>query len=335
MMRPNKQLCTLAFTALAFTLSAIQVVAQTDDALSRQSSADVQATESEEINSVTGYALAHSLWQHGTFDYHTGEWLARFANHAGKRSTWSGRFGQLETHAGIVPIKGWTESNAQLGYPSSKPVDVWTSGNWGRVKWDHVMTTPWNFAQNSTAYDTRPDPLSYALDVVDFWISDAPQAKKFIFEHWPETGAQAGTRPGPDLSQADWITYWEYTRGAYHTWFLNFQNQINTDRPTADIRMIPVGPVLADLFLEESYMSSVSSTDYFEDDAPHGLPALYFLSAMVFYRQMYGVNVESSYSIPTTTPVNIPPAIRDNFSSIINFIEARLTYYNENGVKVY
>jgi hypothetical protein len=206
---------------------------------------------------------------------------------------------------------------------------------WNSVGYDHLVTMPWNFAQASTAFDETPDPLSHALAVVDFWNSNAPTARKMIFEHWPETSMVPGVPGSADLTDTQWRTFWEYTRGDYHTWFLGFQNAIHGAVPSADINMIPVGPVLADLFLDTSYMDAVPSTDYFEDDAPHGLPSLYFLSALVWYRQIYGVNVDSSYPIPTTSPSDIPPEIRDNFAEILTFIEARLNHYNANGVRVY
>lgn len=290
-----------------------------------------------EINAVKGYVMGHSLWQHAGVDYHTGEWLARFADHANKQSTWTGRFGQLDQHSDNLPVTTHNEVDAAFGYPSSTPVvDAWTPGNsWNSVGFDHVVTMPWNFAQTDSAYDSTPDPLSYALDVVDFWIANAPAARKLVFEHWPETSMVPGVPGSPNLTNSQWRAYWEYTRGDYHTWFIGFQNAIDSARPAADIHMIPVGPVLADLFLDESYMAGVSSSDYFEDDAPHGLPALYFLSALVWYQQLYGTSVESTYPIPNTVPANIPSEIRNNFTAILAFIDSRLDYYSANGVKVY
>lgn len=290
-----------------------------------------------EINSVTGYVKGHSLWQHGgQADYMTGEWLHRFATYAGKTSEWTGRFGQLDQHAAAIPL-AFNDQNRAFGYPYGEGTadEPWTSGTWPSADWDHLVTMPWNFAQNSTAYDVRPDPMTHLESVVDYWIANAPTAKRMIFEHWPETGMQPGGASGANLSDANWRAFWGYTRGDYHAWFLDFQDEINTTRPAADIHMIPVGPILADLFLDESYMDGVPSTDYFEDDAPHGLPSLYFLSAMIWYQQIYGVSVDSSYPIPTTTPANIPAAIRNNFPAIIAFIDSRLDYYNANGVRVY
>ncbi|MFK7978175.1 MAG: hypothetical protein AB8C02_18725 [Halioglobus sp.] len=283
-----------------------------------------------EIDAVKGYVMGHSLWQHASFDYHTGEWLARFADHANKQSTWTGRFGQLDQHSGALPIDTHNEVDAAFGYPSSTPVvDAWTPGNsWNSVGFDHVVTMPWNFAQTDTPFNGTPDPLSYALNVVDFWMANAPTARRLILEHWPETSMVPGVPGSPNLSNSQWRSYWEFTRDEYHIWFTGFEDAIATARPTADISMIPVGPVLADLFLDESYMANVPSTNYFEDDAPHGLPALYFLSALVWYQQLYGVPVAPTYSIPTTLPVDIPNEVRNNFSAILAFIDSRLHYYN-------
>jgi hypothetical protein len=294
-----------------------------------------------EIDSVKGYAMAHSLWQHGSTEHHTGEWLGRFARHAKKSSSWLGRFGQLDQHASMLPIivkdpyDNDGDANSAFGYPSNRPFDPWVRGEWSAVGWDHVMTTPWNFAQESTPFDTKPDPLDYALSIVDFWVEYAPGAKKMFFEHWPETSMVPGVPGSSELSPAQWILYWEYTGGDYHDWFVGFMDAMQSSRPDAELFLVPVGAVLADLFLTQDYMKSASSSAYFEDDAPHGTPALYFLSAMVFYRQMYGVSVESTYRIPRSSAAQIPPEIQENLASIIQFIDTRLSELNANGVRVY
>lgn len=296
-----------------------------------------RAQPSTALTTIRAYMAAHSLWEHGSFDYLTGEWLYNFSQHDGRTSLITGRFGQLSTQAASLPNLTWRESYTQFGYPYGEGTAavVWNSGTFDTVDWDYISLCPWNFAQEGTAYDATPDPLTHALTLLDFYETNSPDATKFVFEHWPETSMVPGVPGSANLTAQQWQTFWEYTRGSYHTWFVNFQDQLNSDRPSIGVRMIPVGPVLADLFLDEPYMSGVSSTDYFEDDAPHGLPALYFLSALVFYRFFFGVSVPTDYTIPITTPANIPNAIRSNFSTIIAFIDARLTHYNSNGVRVY
>lgn len=286
----------------------------------------------QERHEVTGYVMGHSLWQHGTLEHHTGEWLARFASHANKTSTWTGRFGQLDQHAARLPITLHNEQDAAFGYPSSSPVvDAWAPGTqWQSAGFDHVVTMPWNFAQTDVAFDQRPDPLSHVLAIVDFWGEAAPEARSLIFEHWPETSMVPGVPGSRNLTDEQWRRYWRFTREQYHAWFTGFQDAINTARPALNVEMIPVGPVLADLFLNTPYLDSLPSAEFFEDDAPHGTPGLYFLSALVWYRQLYGVSVESTFMIPATSPSPIPSAISDNFALIIDFIDARVAYYNSN-----
>jgi len=240
------------------------------------------------------------------------------ANSKGHGGT--GQFGQLSYHS-IPPV-------AQIGY-STNTFDPWPSGSFVETGFSHVLVMPSNFEQ------TYLSPAEYMPDtsrVINYVMDNLPNTEVIIYEHWPEPPLSGSVANGANLTDSEWLNYRNYTSGGYHEWFVEWQNEIIDDYPQTNVRMIPIGPVLADLISSEAYMSSVAYTDLYEDDAPHGSRTTYFLSALLLYRTLYLEWPSTEYSPPSGMIVS---EVTENLAEIIDFMEQRLNFYNSNGVNVY
>ena len=279
------------------------------------------------VNSSSYFVFGHSLYTWdaqnepgSTAESSVGYWLGALAQANGKQHGGVGQFGQLSYHA-IPPF-------AQIGY-TTNTFDPWPGGAFPGDNFSHMLIMPSNFEQ------TYLSPSEYMADtarVVDFIAENAPQAEVLIYEHWPEPPLSGVVVDGANLTSQEWQNYRAYTAGAYHDWFVEWQNLIATGYPQLTVRMIPVGPILADLFNSESYLASVSYSDLYADDAPHGSRTTYFLAALVLYRAMYLESPDSLYSPPSATIVS---EVSDNLSAVIAYIDERLRYYQSRGVRVY
>lgn len=287
------------------------------------------------VSSVRQYTFNHSLWEHNSAtNAVTGYWIGELANAGGTTYAWNGQFGQLDYHT-----QGYYDNlnmgpSPQLG--STNSADVYPSENthFRNINIDNIIIMPPNFIQGTSAA-VAPIDIEYAQRVIDY-VSDESEsggqqseAIVYIYEHWQE----ASTYP---LNPAQWVNYHEVTQGSYHQWFVNYQNALVATRPNIDFRMIPVGPIIADILQNTSlFASGLSFTDLYEDEAPHGEPNVYFLAGLIAYQAMYGQMVNNNYLPPINSVNGVSPLIANDFVALNNFVWQRLHYYNANGVRIW
>lgn len=268
------------------------------------------------LNSVRQFTFNHSLWDHNfNTNAVTGYWIGEFAAASGTTYAWSGQFGQFDYH-NLPP-------SPQLGSTNSD--DVWTGGlSFSQLNLDNVLGMPPNFTWGGVS-TVNPQEVTNALRVIDYVMANQPGVPFYMYEHWQEMS-------GYPLSDSQLLAYHNETRGVYHQWFLNYQNAIIAARPALDFRMIPVGPVIADVLTNPALQASnLAFLDLYEDNAPHGYPNLYFLAGLVTYQAMYGQQVSNSYS----APAQISSLIANDFPALNNYVWERLNFYNANGVRVW
>ncbi|EGG94837.1 hypothetical protein IMCC1989_2240 [gamma proteobacterium IMCC1989] len=287
------------------------------------------------MNSVRQYTFNHSLWEHNSAtNAVTGYWIGELANAGGTTYAWNGQFGQLDYHT-----QGYYDDlnmgpTPQLG--STNSADVYPSENthFRNINIDNIIIMPPNFIQGASAA-VAPIDIEYAQRVIDY-VSDESEsggqqseAIVYIYEHWQE----ASTYP---LNPTQWVNYHEVTQGSYHQWFVNYQNALVAARPNVDLRMIPVGPIIADILQNTSLAASdFSFSDLYEDEAPHGEPNLYFLAGLITYQAMYGQVASNSYVPPISSVNGVSVLIANDFVALNNFVWQRLNYYNANGVRIW
>ena len=101
-------------------------------------------------------------------------------------------------------------------------------------------------------------------------------------------------------------------------------NEILSARPDANVKMIPVGPILAKL-LTDTDLANIPIDVLYEDDAPHGRPTLYFLASLVTYMGTFGVPAPVEFEIPPT----VSSIVADNYAEVITFIWGELQTFED------
>ncbi|WP_305970306.1 MULTISPECIES: PA14 domain-containing protein [unclassified Mameliella] len=266
--------------------------------------------------SVSQYIFGNSLVNYtdtGAVHANVPIWMDLFADTAGLAYAVSGSYGFLRNFA------DWPEPYDQWGFPG-------VAGAWGSDQiafadavFDMILITPANFIQDlspDTDYggDTR-SPFDAVIDLVDGMLADHPAAQLLIYEGWADMGPYAPEFP---ISTDALTQYHAYNMGAYHDWFLDLVDMVNSARPTADLALLPVGSILSDLMT--GVLSSVPATAFYVDNAPHGTDTTYFLAAMITFQASYG----QLPLLPATLPVAVHPDVLANFDAINAQIELAL-----------
>lgn len=266
------------------------------------------------------YIFGHSLISHWTGSDTTTmpHWMGKLARASKLRFAVDGQYGFLANHAdfdGLSPQSQW----------EFKEVDrVWDSERapFAKSRFNHVMITPANFLQWQAPERNYPNesvsPLDRTLAIIDFVEKHKPGTVVWIYENWPDMSgfAKEGFPPPPEQVAA----YHSYTRGDFHDWWLRYYQALRQARPKLDIRLIPVGPILAKL-LTERPLEAIRVEQLYEDDAPHGRPTIYFLSGLVCFMSMYQREPPTSF-VP---PEPVHPLVRKHFKTIVSTVAQALT----------
>jgi predicted RecA/RadA family phage recombinase len=291
--------------------------------------------------SVRQFTFNHSLWDHaGGTNTTTGYWVGELAIASGTYYAWSGQFGQLD-YTNLSPISGF-------GIGSTNSPDLFTEDGtpYSDFDTDNTIIMPSNFQHMDyihaqDVYARLPldaTLVGYANRVVDTVVLNQPDTPVYIYEHWHEVGNFGDV----DLvSRADFSHYNQAVYGTNHEWFLDYQNGIQASRSDVEIRMIPVGPIIAEI-LENSALqaSALNFNDMYFDTAPHGTPNTYLLAGLITYQAMYAEKANASYIPPITSQGDfsdggVSREIAEDFSAINDFVWERLNHYNNSGVSVW
>ncbi len=271
------------------------------------------------------YIFGHSLILHGP-EANVPIWLHALSVEAGYSYGMSGQYGFADTHANELP------PDPQWGIEGVTPLWDGDSGQtFSDVDFDTILLTEANFRQYYPPTESDPDGIlpestvASTTTVFD-WVADAEPGVRFIiYENWPD---MAGFTDA-DFDQSvptpqELANYHEYTQGDFHQWWLDYHDAMLAERPQLDVRMIPVGSILARLLT--SSLADVPVTSLYEDDAPHGRPSLYFLAGLVTYMGMYGVEAPAGFSVPDS----IDPIIAERYPEIVEFIWAELQQFDDD-----
>jgi hypothetical protein len=170
--------------------------------------------------------------------------------------------------------------------------------------------------------------------VLDYVVDQSPNSELVIYEHWPQPNLADGIGNNAnmaDLTESERQFYRAYTSGGYHDWHIQWQNLIVARYPNSVVRMIPVGPIIADLIENEPYMASAAYTELYADDSPHGSRTIYFLAALITYRVLYEESPNSNFDAPDY----ILEEVRNNLPAVVSYIDERVSHYNANGTRVF
>lgn len=246
---------------------------------------------------------------------HWFHFLAAQANHSYQVS---GQYGFLPQHANLPPIAQW-------GFDFV--AGAWDSDNepFSQADFTNILITPGNFVQWQGPSINYPNesvsPLSATESIFNWCTQEEDSLTFYIYENWPDMGGYLSNGFPP--SNTEWDNYNTYLLGDFHDWFLEYHDLLDAQLPNATIKMIPVGPAISNLLAQAPYDQIAISTLY-EDDAPHGRPTIYFLSALLTYMAMYEEKAPASYQVDNI----IDPIIANNYQAVVDFLWNELQAFN-------
>lgn len=226
-------------------------------------------------------------------------WIDRMADTAGHVYRMEGGFGFLRNFA------DQDEPNAQWGFNGVSPAYRNGRNSFDEVSFDSIIIAPANFIQENGPRANYPgdgrSPLDAMLDIVRNVDARQPGAQITIYEGWADMDPYGGPTNG----------YYAYNRGAYHNWYENLADQVNAAAPRADVSVIPVASVMADLFTD-TVLRRIADHELYVDSAPHGTETIYALAAMITYSAIFGEAPPAGLSLPTS----IAAELRGNYGAL-------------------
>lgn len=273
---------------------------------------------------VRNHIFGHSLILHQD-DANVPMWLHALAAEAGYTYGMSGQYGFADTHANnLPPFPQWGVSGVTGAWDSD------TGDRFEDIDFNTILFTEANFRQYFPPTERDPDNIlpessvASTIKVFDWVESREPGARFVIYENWPDMGGRttadfSSTFP----SAAELAAYHSFTSGDFHRWWVDYQDGLRAARPDLEIHMIPVGSVMANLLT--GVLSDVPASALYEDDAPHGLPTLYFLAGLITYMGLYGVEAPMTY----TPPGHIHEFVRARYPQLVQTIWAELSGFQD------
>lgn len=259
---------------------------------------------------IESHMMGHSLMDHSSPTQQTkiAYWIYEFATEAGNLYESTGQFGSIWQFADFNPISQW----GTPGIPSSWDSDFET---YSEAELNNFIFTVFNYVQDlppNVDYYTETSVLSACERLADSVKLYQPDDVIFLYENWPDMGPFASEDPFDPTAQ-EFAAYHAYTIGDFHNWWIQLHDSLLLSKPSYNIRMIPVGPVITELLLTAPY-DTISAASLYEDNAPHGRETIYFLAGLATYMAIYGEKAPATYS----PPVTILPVIANNYSTIID-----------------
>ncbi len=293
---------------------------------------NVTVSSSSSLKNNRTYIFGHSLIHHErninpipSDETSMPHWMYELSREAGENFTSNGQYGFLRTHDNLPPDSQWGFDRVPGGWR-----EYWDSEEaFADADFDSVLLTAGNFIQSNNPdeyYDSGEEisPLTATENIFNWVIEQEPGIKLYIYENW-ETMSRASVSKFPPTPEQLAIyhlnnSFANINEGDFHRWWLDYQDLLleNFD----NVKMIPVGPILSNLFT--GVLSDIPVEILYEDEAPHGRPTTYFLAAMITYMAMNETNAPSTYMVPD----DIHYLVRDNYNQIITTIWDNLQSFN-------
>lgn len=259
---------------------------------------------------IESHMMGHSLIDHASATQQTkiAYWIYELATDTTNIYESTGQFGSIWDFANFVPSSQW----GIPGNPTSWDEEMET---YAEADLNNFIFTIFNFVQDlppTDNYGSDTSVLHASERLVDSVKLYQPSNDIFLYENWPDMAAYALGDPF-NPTEMEFAAYHAYTLGAFHNWWIDLHDLLLASKPTYNIRMIPVGPMISELLLVAPY-DTISPVDLYEDNSPHGRETIYFLAGLATYMAIYGEKAPASYSPPAT----ILPAIADNYTDIVD-----------------
>lgn len=240
-------------------------------------------------------------------------WVYRLGKQEQNNIAASGQYGFLRQHDNLVPIPQW-------GYDSVPPVwDYDSNPNFDEQGFNTLLLTAGNFIQNNPPghpfeEDDPTTPLSSTRTIINWLNIEVPGIDFIIYENWPDMAGYIANQGFPPTLQ-EFSNYNTYTLGAFHDWWLEYQDSLRLTHPANEVRMIPVGPILAHLF-QDTLLTSIPVLELYEDNAPHGRANLYFLAGLISYMAIFEEKAPMNFNVPA----ELHPSIASSYAQVVDYI---------------
>lgn len=277
------------------------------------------------------YMFGHSLIYHQPADFNPNTtvpyWMGLFSEAASTGFSFSGQYGFLRNHASFPPRAQWGFNGGNMAWDDDSPL------TFDQVNFDSILFTAANFIQYQAPdqpYDGLNDdnssPLDATLAIIDQTLALEPGIDIYLYENWQDMSSvlvNDQLPPSPDALARYHAETINSEAGGFHHWWLDYHNRIMTLRPDANVKMIPVGPIISHL-LTDTELSGIPFDDLYEDDAPHGRPTIYFLAGMITYMAMYSEMAPTHWTIPDS----VHPLVAIHYDTVNQFIWNYLNSFN-------
>ncbi len=273
---------------------------------------------------VESYMFGHSLMDHTNLSNPSDQtkiafWINEFSDEAGHTYEMGGMFGSIFTFANYNVVSQWGVAGVPVTWDDA-------NGPFSQASVTNSVFTARNYIQDlgpdEVYWGETMSAITASKRLVDSLYDDHNPIDLYLYENWPDMAPylSGGFPPTP----SEFTNYKNGCLGVWHDWWTEFHDSLLMDRPNLNVRMIPVGPAIADLLNTAPY-NTLTASDLYEDDAPHGLETIFFLAGLTTYMAMYQEKALASYTIPNT----IHSTISSNFSSVIDHLWAYLLAFND------
>lgn len=296
---------------LTGAVTAITLLCQTPLA-----SAQISAREHDSARVfVFGNSLIHHLTD--TDETTVPHWLAVMARHEGRDLTLDGRWGfPREFAAELPPSAEWSFANVTPAWDPQRP---FATGNF-----DTIILNPENYIQYDRADQRYPgnnpdgaSPLGSTLQVLDWVAQNSESPRIMIYEGWADLHPFANEFPA---QPSEMLQYYHHAQGGYADWYDDYVIRLRALRRNADISLLPVGRVMAQLLSREP-LSKIPSQVLYSDLSPHGTETVYLLAAMITYPVIYGVRPPAGVALPDSIDPLFATAYEDTADRIWDIMQ--------------
>ena len=260
------------------------------------------------------YVFGNSLIHHVSDSAQTNVpyWLQYISSKSGDKFTLDGQWGFLKDfHSKLPPRAQWSFKGVRRAWTESQSFE--------RVGFDTIIVNSENFIQYRQPTETyegdNPDGVSPLTSTQRLFGWVGPRTKDaqfFIYEGWADMGTVAKEFPP---SAATLAGYHKSNLASYHDWHETLLEAINTSADFGRVKLIPASSVIATL-MTKTDLETLSATDLYLDDAPHGTANTYFLAALVTYAALFDSRPPTDLSLPNS----IHEKIRENLAVIADTI---------------
>ncbi len=284
---------------------------------------------SAQVDTTRMFIFGHSLLDHRppaiptpSDETTVPHWFHLLTEHDNNYFEIAGQYGFLPQHANLPPFAQW-------GYDIVPGAWESDTEDFSEADFNQILITAGNFMQWQGPDEPYPGeggmtPISATEEIVDWLEVQEDSLGIYIYENWPDMAPYISGESFPP-SEMEFENYNDYTTGEFHDWWLEYQDSLLLSRPDINVRMIPVGPIMAQLF-RDTILTEIPILDLYEDNAPHGRPTVYFVASLITYMAVHNEIAAMDYDVP---PI-VNSIVEDNYEALVNYIWNELNDFNDD-----